>query len=61
MGIPECHTAEISGRSKPDARKKMFETKRVFFCTPHTLVKDIADKRCNAREIVCVVMDEAHR
>lgn len=61
MGIPENHTAEISGRSKPDTRILMWKNKRVFFCTPQTLVKDIQEARCNPQSIVCVVMDEAHR
>jgi Fanconi anemia group M protein len=39
----------------------MWSNKRVFFCTPQTLVKDIEEGRCDARYIVCVVMDEAHR
>lgn len=58
MGIPEHDTAEISGRSKPEARVKIWHDKRVFFCTPQTLVKDIEEKRCDAKKIVCVVMDE---
>ena len=61
MGIPERHTAEISGRTKPENRAAMWTNKRVFFCTPQTLVKDISDNRCDASNIVCVVMDEAHR
>ena len=61
MGIPEHHTAEISGRSKPASRDAMWQNKRVFFCTPQTLVKDIEEGRCKAESIVCVVMDEAHR
>jgi ERCC4-related helicase len=60
-GIPERHTAEISGRSKPESRVAMWNNKRVFFCTPQTLVKDIEEGRCDASSIVCVVMDEAHR
>ncbi|KAL3808754.1 hypothetical protein ACHAXA_010947 [Cyclostephanos tholiformis] len=60
-GIPERHTAEISGRSKPESRSVMWKNKRVFFCTPQTLVKDIEEGRCDASLIVCVVMDEAHR
>jgi len=31
MGIPEVHTAEISGRSKPDSRVAMWTNKRCFF------------------------------
>jgi len=61
MGIPERYTAEISGRVPNTSRKQMWDNKRVFFCTPQTLVKDIEEDRCDASKIVCVVMDEAHR
>ena len=61
MGIPERHTAEISGRSKPESRGNIWKSKRVFFCTPQSLVKDIEGGRCDAKSIVCVVMDEAHK
>ena len=61
MGIPERHTAEISGRVPSTSRKQMWENKRVFFCTPQTLVKDIEEDRCDASKIVCMVLDEAHR
>ena len=61
MGIPEKHTAEISGKSKPGSRDAMWRNKRVFFCTAQTLVKDIEEGRCEARNIVCIVLDEAHR
>ena len=58
MGIPESNTAEISGKNKPEMREKHWKSKRVFFCTPQTLVKDIEGIRCDPRTIVCVVMDE---
>ena len=61
MGIPERQTAEISGRVPNTSRQKIWDNKRVFFCTPQTLVKDIEEHRCDASKIVCVVMDEAHR
>ncbi|KAL7551797.1 hypothetical protein ACHAWF_015057 [Thalassiosira exigua] len=61
MGIPEKDTAEISGRSKPESRTAMWLRKRVFFCTPQSITRDIKGGRCPARSIVCLVMDEAHR
>ena len=61
MGIPEGHTAEVSGKVKPEARNVTWRERRVFFCTPQTLAIDIEAQRCDARAIVCVVMDEAHR
>lgn len=61
MGMPEYHTAEISGKKKPVERERMWRVKRAFFCTPQTLVKDIEDGRCDAKSIVCVVLDEAHK
>jgi len=61
MGIPERHTAEISGRTKPSIRVELWTTRRVFFCTPQTLQKDIEENRCDAKMIVCICFDEAHK
>ncbi|KAL9182243.1 hypothetical protein ACHAXT_012895 [Thalassiosira profunda] len=61
VGIAESQTAEITGKTRPDARTQHWNERRLFFCTPQTLVKDITDGRCDAEKIVCVVMDEAHR
>ncbi len=61
MGIPAADTAEISGKNAPESRVALWKNRRVFFCTPQTLAKDIKEQRCDAESIVCVVMDEAHR
>ena len=61
MGIPAHDTAEISGRVKPEERKELWEKRKMFFCTPQTLQKDIDEDRCVARSIVCIVLDEAHK
>jgi Fanconi anemia group M protein len=58
MGIPERHTAEISAKNQPEVRQRIWDTKRVFFCTPQALVNDIKGDRINAKDIVCVVIDE---
>ena len=61
MGIPTSDTAEISARTKPESRACLWGERRVFFCTPQSLQKDIAAGRCEARSVVCIILDEAHR
>jgi len=61
VGISERHTAEMSGKSKPSHRTELWNKRRVFFCTPQTCEKDIKEGRCDARRIVCIVFDEAHK
>lgn len=59
MGIPEIHTAEISGTIKD--REHLWRTRRVFFCTPQACQRDIENGLCDAKMIVCLVLDEAHK
>lgn len=33
----------------------------MFFCTPQTLLNDLANGRCDPRAVVCLVIEEAHR
>eukprot|EP00978_Attheya_sp_CCMP212_P000904 scaffold1948_cov52-Attheya_sp.AAC.7 len=61
MGIPAGDTAEISGKTKPEDRQSLWNDRRMFFCTPQTLQKDIDENRCDARSVVCIVLDEAHK
>lgn len=61
MGIPERETCEISGKTKPSERKELWTSRRVFFCTPQTIQKDIEENRCEAQKIVCIILDEAHK
>jgi ERCC4-related helicase len=61
MGIPEEHIAHLEGSVSTAKRTTLWESKRVFFCTPQTLSNDLAAGRCDARSIVCLVIDEAHR
>ncbi len=61
MGIPELDTAEMSGKTKQDHRRQLWTERRLFFCTPQTFQKDIEDGRCDAKNVVCVVVDEAHK
>ncbi len=61
MGVPEVDTAEMSGKTKPQERTALWKDRRLFFCTPQTLQKDLEEERCEAKRVVCVVFDEAHR
>ncbi len=61
MGIPECDTAHLEGSVQAEKRRILWESKRVFFCTPQTLLNDIQAGRCDPRHIVCLVIDEAHK
>lgn len=61
MGIPMADTAEISGRTKPSRRSDLWKTRRVFFCTPQSFQKDLEEDRCDPKQVVCLVLDEAHR
>ena len=61
MGIPQQDIALLEGSVAQKTREHMWKSKRVFFCTPQVVDNDIQQGRCNARDIVCVVVDEAHR
>ena len=61
MGIPATDTAVLTGRVIAGERSKLWSERRVFFCTPQTVEKDISAGRCDATQIVCIVLDEAHK
>jgi ERCC4-related helicase len=61
MGIPELDTAHLEGSVQSDKRGSIWNSKRVFFCTPQTLLNDITSGRCDPLQIVCLVVDEAHK
>ncbi|KAJ3323579.1 3'-5' DNA helicase [Boothiomyces sp. JEL0866] len=60
-GIPHDHSVELTGHSSVELRKKMWETKRVFFMTPETFRNDLQTSICPAERVVLTVFDEAHR
>ncbi|KAM4724379.1 Fanconi anemia group M protein isoform 2-T2 [Anableps anableps] len=61
MGIPQEHMAELTGSTAAKQRQEVWRSKRVFFLTPQVMVNDLARDTCPAREIKCVVIDEAHK
>jgi fanconi anemia group M protein len=61
MGIPEEDIAHLEGSVPAAKRSALWQLKRVFFCTPQTLMNDLQLDRCFAKMVVCIVFDEAHR
>ncbi|KAF9435297.1 hypothetical protein BGZ76_006552 [Entomortierella beljakovae] len=60
-GIPQEVTIEMTGQMNADHRREMWVEKRVIYCTPQVLQNDINSGICPAEDIVCLVVDEAHR
>ncbi|KAM4540671.1 Fanconi anemia group M protein [Fundulus diaphanus] len=61
MGIPQEHMAELTGSTAAKQRQEVWRSKRVFFLTPQVMVNDLSRDTCPARQIKCVVIDEAHK
>ncbi|CAI5710062.1 unnamed protein product [Hyaloperonospora brassicae] len=61
MGIPLSDTAELQGNVPPTMRRVLWNSRRVFFCTPQSLQNDLKRGVCAAEKFVCIVVDEAHR
>ncbi|KAF9117969.1 3'-5' DNA helicase, partial [Mortierella sp. 14UC] len=60
-GIPQNATMELTGQHSPALREQAWKEKQVFFCTPQILNNDLKSGLCPARDLVCLVVDEAHR
>ncbi|XP_053374788.1 Fanconi anemia group M protein-like [Mercenaria mercenaria] len=61
MGIPQDHTAEMTGSMGPSKRERAWHDKRVFFLTPQVLTNDLSRGSCPAEDVKCLVIDEAHK
>ncbi|KAH8431834.1 3'-5' DNA helicase [Aspergillus melleus] len=60
-GIPKSQTSMLTGGTAPGIRAEEWQSKRVFFLTPQTLVNDLKTGIADPKRIVLVVVDEAHR
>lgn len=49
------------GSTAAKQRQEVWRTKRVFFLTPQVMVNDLSRETCPARQVKCVVIDEAHK
>jgi ERCC4-related helicase len=62
MGFSEEDTAVLTGRIHVTKRKQLWESRRLFYCTPQTVQKDIDSKTFpDPSKVVCIVLDEAHK
>ncbi|KAF9229670.1 P-loop containing nucleoside triphosphate hydrolase protein [Gyrodon lividus] len=60
-GIPGGDAVELTGNNPRAYRSRMWEEKRVFYMTPQTLMNDLTTENCDARDIILMVIDEAHK
>lgn len=61
VGIPRSDTTLLTGNIQPALRVDEWETKRVFFMTPQTLLNDLSHGYADPKSIALLVVDEAHR
>lgn len=60
-GIPRSQTTLLTGNVAPGLRTEEWQSKRVFFMTPQTLMNDLKTGIADPKRIVLLVVDEAHR
>ena len=61
VGMPEHDTAMLQGNVPASKRAHLWRERRVFFCTPQTMVNDMKRGLVDLKRVVCLVVDEAHR
>ncbi|CAK9205714.1 unnamed protein product [Sphagnum troendelagicum] len=71
MGIPQEFTIDMTGQMSPPQRAEHWQSLRIFFVTPQVLDNCqrtqlcLTERKmagiCPMKEIVCLVVDEAHR
>lgn len=52
---------ELTGQLKADQRRKYWAQKRIFFITPQVMTNDLKSGILPGRQVVLLVLDEAHR
>lgn len=60
-GIPRSLATLLTGETAPVLREAEWESKRLFFMTPQTLMNDLSKGYADPKSIVLLVIDEAHR
>lgn len=60
-GIPGRDAAELTGNNPRAYRSQMWAEKRVFYMTPQTLMNDLVTENCDPKDIILLVIDEAHK
>ncbi|EPQ27508.1 uncharacterized protein PFL1_05046 [Pseudozyma flocculosa PF-1] len=60
-GLPWNTAIDLTGSTKRALRGDHWKEKRIFYMTPQTFENDLASGACDPSDVVCVVVDEAHR
>ncbi|KAK0656392.1 hypothetical protein B0T16DRAFT_399217 [Cercophora newfieldiana] len=60
-GIPRSQATLLTGETPPVLREGEWESRRLFFMTPQTLMNDLSKGYADPKSIVLLVIDEAHR
>ena len=61
VGIPLHDAVEMTGKDAPEKRQEEWERRRVFYCTPQTVHNDLVTGKLDPTDVICLVIDEAHR
>lgn len=59
-GIPAREIAELTGGIDKSRRNAAYQERRLFFLTPQTFQNDLRNGLVNAKDVSCLVVDEAH-
>ena len=59
--LSQSDVTELTGATSAPKRSLLWRENRVFFLTPQVLQNDLSSGICPAGEIVCCVIDEAHK
>ena len=60
-GLPWDSAIELTGSTKRSLRDDEWSAKRIFYMTPQTFENDLLSTTCDPTDVICVVVDEAHR
>lgn len=60
-GIEPNQVIELNGAATAQARSALWRRFRIFFLSPQIFYNDLQCGSCPASQVVCVVVDEAHR
>lgn len=61
VGIPESDTAQMLSSVAAERRPAIWAQRNVVYCTPHMFQNDLSAGRVKAKDVVLIVLDEAHR
>lgn len=60
-GLPWDTAIELTGSTRRGLRDDEWQAKRIFYMTPQTFENDLLSTTCDPKDVIGVVVDEAHR